>query len=115
MKMPNLETMEIWNGREGLATLFRYQRAGGGRPATITWRGTWKFALRPPVVQAWEEVALKHRGHGSVIVKELLDADADVKSYADAIRHLKLLNPVIRPISLRQIRMEHRFCEAVHT
>jgi hypothetical protein len=25
MKMPQLETMEIWNGRKGLAVLFKYQ------------------------------------------------------------------------------------------
>ncbi|KAL2867734.1 uncharacterized protein BJX67DRAFT_380677 [Aspergillus lucknowensis] len=114
MKMPNLETMEIWNGQEGLAMLFRYQVTGGGGPAMITWRGTWEFALRPPVVLAWEAVALEHRGHGSVIVKELLEVGAVVKSHGDAIHHLKLLNPVIRPISLRQIRMEHRICEGVH-
>ncbi|KAL2832168.1 hypothetical protein BDW59DRAFT_157626 [Aspergillus cavernicola] len=114
MKMPNLETMEIWNGREGLAMLFRYQLTRGGRPAVITWRGTWEFTLRPPVAQAWEAVALKHHGHGSVIVRELLDAGAVVKSHGDAIHHLKLLNPVIRPVSLQQIQMEHRICSGVH-
>jgi hypothetical protein len=106
MKMPNLETMEIWNGQVGLAMLFRYQQAGGGRPAVITWRGTWEFALRSPVIQAWEAVALKHCTHGSIIiVKELLDAGA-VKCHGGAIHHLKLLTPVIRPVSLRQIQME---------
>lgn len=114
MNMPNLETMEIWNGRKGLAMLFRYQLAGGGRPAMIIWRGTWQFPLRPPVLKAWEAVALKHSGHGPVIIEELLDVGAVVKSHADAIDHLKLLNTVIRPVSLRQIRMEHRICEGVH-
>ncbi|KAK3942762.1 hypothetical protein QBC46DRAFT_379369 [Diplogelasinospora grovesii] len=140
MKMPNLKTMEIWNGQEGLAMLFRYQPAGGGQPAVITWRGTWELApmlfryqpagggqpavitwrgtwelaLRPPVIEAWEAVALKHRGHGLVIVKELLNAGAVVKSHGDAIHHLKLSIPVIRPVSLRQIRMEHRIRELVH-
>jgi hypothetical protein len=79
----------------------------------ITWRGTWEFALRSPVIQAWEAVALKHRGHGSVIVKELLDAGA-VKCHGDAIHHLKLLTQVIRPVSLRQIQMEHIIREGVH-
>ena len=80
----------------------------------ITWRGTWEFALRPPVIQAWEAVALKYHGRGCVIVKELLDVGAVVKSHADAIHHLKLLNRVIRPVSLCQIRMEHRIREGVH-
>jgi hypothetical protein len=63
MKMPNLKSMEIWNGREGLAMLFRYQLTGEGQPAVLTWRGTWQFTLRAPIVQAWEAVALKHCSH----------------------------------------------------
>jgi hypothetical protein len=107
MKMPNLETMEIWNGKKGLAMLFRYQRAERGRLAVITCRGTWEISLQPPVIQAWNSVALRHRGQGLVITMELLDADVDVNSHGDAICHLKLSSAVIRPVSLRQIQMEH--------
>ncbi|KAI5457860.1 hypothetical protein BGZ63DRAFT_427886 [Mariannaea sp. PMI_226] len=39
-RMPKLETLEIWNGWEGLATLFKYESLGDEQPATITWRGT---------------------------------------------------------------------------
>lgn len=113
LEMPKLKTMEIWNGRKGLAMLFRYQSGGGVRPAVITCRGTCELALRSPVVQAWEAAVLKYRGHGPLIVKELLHADA-VKSHVDAIDLLKLLNQVIRPVSLRQIRMEHRIRERGH-
>jgi hypothetical protein len=112
MKMPKLKLMEIWNGKEGLAMLFGYQPARG-RPAMLTWRGTWELALRPLVVQAWEAVALKHYGPGTVLVKELLDIGAVVKSHGDAIHHLKLLTLVIQPVSLWQIRMEHGF-EGLH-
>ena len=115
MEMPNLKTMEIWNGYKGLAMLFRYQRAKRGRPALITWRGTWELTLRPPVIQAWGSVALGHRGQGHVIVKELLDAGVCVKTHGDAVRHLKLSRPVIRPVSLRQIQMEHIIREGVQS
>ncbi|TGO72829.1 hypothetical protein BELL_0414g00010 [Botrytis elliptica] len=40
MNMPNLETMEKWNGEKGLAMLFRYQRNKRGQPAVIIYRGT---------------------------------------------------------------------------
>lgn len=113
MKMPNLEIMEIWNGQVELAALFRYQPAGEGRPAVITWKGTWDFALRPPVIQAWEAVALVHRSLGSVIVKELLDPTI-VRCHGDAIYHLKLLISVIRPVSLWQTQMEHRIREGMY-
>lgn len=81
VKMPNLETMEIWNGQDGLAMLFRYQQARGGSHAVIAVRGTWEFALRPAVSQAWA-VSLKHRGRGFVIVEELLGAGTVIKSPA---------------------------------
>lgn len=101
-KMPNLETMEIWNGREGLAMLFRYKA-----PVEITLRGTWDLALRPPVIEAWEAVARKHRGHGVVIVKKPLGVSGAVGSHGDAIYHLGLSASVVRPVSLGQIRTEH--------
>ncbi|KAI0836554.1 hypothetical protein F5Y06DRAFT_305293 [Hypoxylon sp. FL0890] len=107
MKMPKLETMEIWNGRVGLATLFRYQSVGARRPAVVTWRGTWGLDLEPSVIRAWEAVALEHGGDGSTIVKELLGAGSVIKSHGDAIHYLKISKPVIRPVSLQQIRLEH--------
>ncbi|KAJ5778681.1 hypothetical protein N7520_001927 [Penicillium odoratum] len=111
MKMPNLKSMEIWNGRKGLAMLFRYHLTSEG--VVLALRGTWPFALRPPIVQAWENVAPKHCSHNPIVVEEMLDADV-IKSHGDAIHHLKFLDPVIRPISLRQIRMEHRVREGLH-
>jgi hypothetical protein len=93
--------------------LFRYQLAKENQLSVITWRGTWEFTLRPPVIQAWETVSLGHRGRGSAIVEELIDSGV-VKSHVDAIHHLKLLTSIIRPVSLRQIQTEHRIREGVH-
>ncbi|MBE3042900.1 hypothetical protein IMZ48_10080 [Candidatus Bathyarchaeota archaeon] len=106
MKMPKLETMEIWNGREGLAMLFRYQ---AGRPAVITWRGTgtWEPSLWPPVLEAWKAVADKHCGRGCEFFEEQLDPNL-VNSHGDAIHLLGLSSEVIRPVSLQQIQREHR-------
>jgi hypothetical protein len=114
MKMPKLESMEIWNGRKGLAMLFRYQLMEERQPAVLSCRGTWQFTLRAPTVQSWEAVALKHCSKKLIIVEDMLDAGVAVKSHGDAIHHLKLLNPVIRPVSLHQIRMEHRVREGGH-
>ncbi|TGO82992.1 hypothetical protein BPOR_0722g00080 [Botrytis porri] len=107
MNMPNLETMEIWNGEKGLVMLFRYQRNKRGQPAEIICKGTWELTLRPLVIQAWDSVSLKHCGQGNVIIKELLDITDSIKSHGDAIRHLELSRPVVRPVSLRQIQMKH--------
>ncbi|PTB45626.1 uncharacterized protein TrAFT101_001061 [Trichoderma asperellum] len=50
MKMPNLKAMEIWNGRQGLAALFKYQPEGDEQSAMVSLRGTWYFVLQPPVI-----------------------------------------------------------------
>lgn len=104
MEMPELETMELWNGRAGLAALFRYQ----SKYATVTWRSTWAFTLRPAVIQAWEGVAHRHGSQGLVLRQELLGIGADIKSHGDAIHYLELSSQVVRPVSLHQIREEHR-------
>ncbi|KAH7159821.1 hypothetical protein B0J13DRAFT_580996 [Dactylonectria estremocensis] len=88
-KMTKLQTMEIWNGRKGQAMLFKYQLIGGVQPASLTCRGT-------------------------VVVKKLLDSGTVIKSHGDAIHYLKLSKSGIRPVSLQQIRMEHRIREGVH-
>ena len=113
-QMPNLKTMEIWNGENGVAMLFRYQ-AERGRPALITCRGTWELTLRRPVLQAWDSVAPVHHGKGHVVITELLDAGVYIGSHGDAIHHLKPSRPAVRPVSLRQIRTEGLICEGVQS
>ncbi|KAF5011673.1 hypothetical protein FDECE_2248 [Fusarium decemcellulare] len=113
-KMPKLQVMEIWNGQQGLAMVFRYRSGGrgkpGGQPAVVTRRGTWEFTLQPSVIQAWQAVAVKHQDIGPVFVDEVLDRDT-VKSHGDAIHYLELSGSVIRPVSLQQIRIEHQIVE----
>jgi hypothetical protein len=108
VKMPRLETMELWNGRRGVAMLFRYQRARDGQLAIITVRGTWELALGIAAMEAWDVVAHRHC-HGRVVVQtSLIDPDG-VRCHGDAIRQLGLSTEVVRPVSLRQILSEHRF------
>ena len=106
MKMPNLKTVEIWNGGKGLASLFRYQASEGSRCAIITWRGNWDLTLTPQVIRSWETVALEYAQSDVRVVKELLNMDVVIGSHGDAIHHLKLLNQVVHPVSLHQIRRE---------
>ncbi|KAK1976568.1 hypothetical protein LZ30DRAFT_763594 [Colletotrichum cereale] len=114
MKMPRLETMEIWNGRKGLAAFFRYQAFRNMQQAVIVWRGTWKLAMEPSVIQAWEAVMHQHDGHILDLVQEQLD-EAAINSHGDAVHHLMLSGQVIRPISLQQIQIEQKALEGVHT
>ncbi|KAK1252913.1 hypothetical protein MKX08_004100 [Trichoderma sp. CBMAI-0020] len=119
LRMPKLELMEIWNGRRGVAAVFRYQTSrykanseAKQRPTMMTWRGTWMFRLEVPLIQAWEYVTYKLHGNVFLIKRELLSGRL-IESHADAIHRLELAQSVIRPVSQRQIRAEHMAVEDV--
>lgn len=107
LRMPKLETMEIWTGQEGSAMLFRYQVVKDEKRSIITRRGTWRLVMWPRLVQAWEAVALQSHGGKLTVVEELLEGRL-IKSHGDAIHHLEVSKSVIRPMSLHQIRLERR-------
>lgn len=83
-RMPQLDTMEIWNGRKGLAALFKYQASRDMRPAIIIWRGTWTLTMEPSIIQAWQAVLHQYGGWRLDWVQERLD-EAAIKSHGDAI------------------------------
>lgn len=105
MKMPPLKLLELWNGRARPAALLQYQKSASDRTAKITWRGTWDLPLEPCVLKAWQAV-VSERVDCKLQVATEMDANLIIKSHGDAIRHLKLLNTVIHPVSLRQIDKE---------
>jgi hypothetical protein len=100
LRMPNLEIMELWNGRMGLAALFQYR----SNPGLITWKGTWKLMLQTHTIQAWEVVAKRH-GTRLGVVYEMID-ESNIACLGDAIHHLGHSERVLRPVSLHQIRLE---------
>ena len=108
MAMPELNTLELWNGAKGLACVFRYQASTTSRPAMLTWRGSWDLSLNPRVVRTWEAVASKRAFCELKIIKEALKDDVSLNSHGNAIRELKLVNQVVSPISLWQMQNEVR-------
>lgn len=109
--MPNLKTLEVWNGLEGLAALFKYEFVPGCRQrSTITWRATWHVTLQSQVIEAWEDVVRGRDDHSGRInvVYESVESE-EIMSHADAVVSLELSEMVIRPVSLRQILREQNF------
>lgn len=116
LRMPRLETMEIWNGRQGVAAVFRYQVVRNARQATITWRATWEFGFHFDLIRAWRAV-IRRRFDDTWdirVVYEWLDAEV-IRSHGDAIVRLKFCGQIIRPVSLQQIRAEQRALNGVKT
>lgn len=108
MKMPQLRTMEIWNGREGLAGVFRYQTFKSRPEARITWRATWNLPLDPDMVTMWEVVAQENAGAELTIVQGPLGRHLEIESLDHAISKLCLVNEVVRPVSLWQMYQERQ-------
>ncbi|RVX67398.1 hypothetical protein B0A52_09179 [Exophiala mesophila] len=114
LKMPRLKTMEIWNGRQGLAAMFKFQVFHKREEATITWIGTWQLTMKPSLIKAWKTVTDQYDSFRLNLVRERLDQVA-INSHGDAIHHLRLSGQVIRPVSLQQIQMEQKSLNGVPT
>lgn len=103
-QMPILRVMEIWNGREGEAMVFRYESPRNGGIATVLCRGTWPLLPSEKVRKLWTEVAELQHCHVD-FDSQLVDAGG-ISSHAAAMAVLGLVNQVIRPISQQQIFFE---------
>ncbi|KAI4603319.1 hypothetical protein KJ359_006112 [Pestalotiopsis sp. 9143b] len=107
--MPKLRTMILWYGGKGhaAAVTYRIHRVGGDVGASLTWRGTWHWELRPSVVDAWRKTtaAKLPRCELQIAHEEI---EAPIESHADAIFHLRLPCQVVEPASLWQMRREAR-------
>lgn len=112
-RMPNLTSMEIWNGRKRLAAAFQYRVFEKSRHSTIIFKGTWDVDIQQPVMDSWDAVALRH-GRTLDFYEEWLD-EREIKSHGDAIRHLGLANQVIQDVSLQQIQLEQKALEGMPT
>lgn len=102
--MPKLETMEIWNGGEGHACIFRYS-LDGGRPK-ISWSSNWgaNLHLRSDVICSWATLP-NHRYLSRRLiatVNRLPYKRGQVKSHATVISHLRLRRFVLHQISRYQ-------------
>ncbi|KAM3528062.1 hypothetical protein NHJ13051_002604 [Beauveria bassiana] len=105
-RMPSLRVMEIWNGGVYNAMVFRYELSPDCRSVTVLCRGTWLLQISPDVQHMWYTVARQqHRMPEVTFRQEVIDPDT-ITSHAHAISRLKLVNQVMRPISLQQVHLE---------
>lgn len=104
--MPKLELMEIWNGGEGHACIFRYQRIDAGEPR-ISWLSNWGIdrELDPDVVSCWAHLP----GHGhpfTTAVKKFPFTRKEAKTHGRPIRYLKLRRDVLDQTSYYEVCWE---------
>ncbi|KAK1638033.1 hypothetical protein BDP81DRAFT_448140 [Colletotrichum phormii] len=101
-RMPKLELMEIWNGRNGQASLFRYKIATG--VAEITWKSTYgDVIVDDDVVKAWEATARVH-GRSDLRSSVTRLEDGHYRYYGSLLPHLESKEHFIHEVSAAQMK-----------
>ncbi|KAK0719233.1 hypothetical protein B0H67DRAFT_660660, partial [Lasiosphaeris hirsuta] len=105
LRMPELQTMEIWNGGKDFACIFRYRRGGedgGPKRPTITLSVSWQYRLREDAIKAWNEVASHTNRYGL----RGMNPPGIIKTQASVMGRLQLRSLVVHPVSLTQLQWE---------
>ncbi|KAI1371402.1 hypothetical protein F4677DRAFT_310128 [Hypoxylon crocopeplum] len=108
--MPKLEIMEIWNGGEGHACLFRYENMGGRRH--INWKCNWSGRMRfdAAMVDCWVNLPNHTRQYPlTLTVGRLREPRSQVKTYVPTVGYLKMRGAILDSVS----RYQH-FWEEYH-
>ncbi|KEY70728.1 hypothetical protein S7711_03224 [Stachybotrys chartarum IBT 7711] len=96
-KMPRLDTMVLWNSKQGEASAVIYRRNISTRQSTLIWRGTWDLELSRDVVESWRSVTYDlDDAHPLQIKRERLP-NVIIASHGDAAYYLGLPAGVIGP------------------
>lgn len=116
IRMPKLQTMELWGFRLGLAYIFLYRRAGANGHPSIVVRTTCTdyLGIKPWALEAWEEVADKHTGDKLQSEVQILQAD-HFKTRDSIVEHLELRHLVLHQVSLCQLKWEEENRSRVST
>jgi hypothetical protein len=121
LQMPKLQTLEIWNVREGEAAVFRYERSvgrgpfGDPGPPVLSWLTSWQSSLDPAVVRPWRRTAAQQTGqqagHRAV---ELVVHIGRIPggAWGAVLPFLKLRQRIAHPVSLHQLQVEATAAQA---
>ncbi|KAJ4187596.1 hypothetical protein NW755_007089 [Fusarium falciforme] len=105
MKMPKLQLLELWNGDEGMAFVFRYRVKD--TVTEITWLSTHIPKVDQKVINAWTSVAVA-QGRPDVRVSiGKLDPDKII-STGTVLRYLYLREQILHAVSAYRIAWEQK-------
>lgn len=108
-KLPKLQIMELWSCEDGDAAIFRYEAresVRARRACELTWRSSWpvtKATIGADVMKAWEHTAQQASRQLSFTMDPL--PDGPYTHYAAILRHLKLRELILDPVSAMQVRV----------
>lgn len=99
--MPKLRLMEVWNGGDGNASIFRYEVIDN--KGEISWQSTQNCdPFEQEVIEAWEKVAQDH-GLSGLTVRPSTLLSGEFTYYGSIIPLLKSQEEVLHPMSVAQM------------
>lgn len=104
LKMPELQVMELWNGRRGEAAIFRYERRPSNTVAIIRWSSSWDFSPDLEVIAQWKEVAHKQRCRELIVSSDRIPAPSICPG--SVLKYIYLRHRILHSLSLYQIQQE---------
>ncbi|KAK2777232.1 hypothetical protein CKAH01_12198 [Colletotrichum kahawae] len=100
--MPKLRLMEVWNGGDGNASVFRYEVSDDNK-GEISWQSTQNCEpFEQEVIEAWEKVAQDH-GLGGLTIRPSTLLSGDFTYYGSIIPLLTSKEEVVHPMSVAQM------------
>ncbi|RSL47895.1 hypothetical protein CEP53_009756 [Fusarium sp. AF-6] len=95
MKMPKLQLLELWDGVEGKASVFRY-RLVDTTVVEVTWASTHILDVDPEVIDAWTSVAMAQERPDIRVSTFKIDPDK-IHSAGAVLRYLRLREQILHP------------------
>lgn len=106
-KLPRLQIMELWNCENEHAAILRYETGGAlqSRTCQLTWRSSWHLTKSTieDVIPVWERAALKASRQLNFVQDPL--PSGEYYQYGAILRHLKLRDFILDPVSSMQARV----------
>jgi hypothetical protein len=95
-KIPNLQLLELWNGKDGQAGVFKYQVIDSN--GEIKWLGTGANYLDEQVVSEWRQTSILH---GQRDLRESVSKlnPKEISHTGAVLRHLESRERVLHPVS----------------
>ncbi|RSL71979.1 hypothetical protein CEP54_001156 [Fusarium duplospermum] len=101
MKMPKLQLLELWDGVEDRASVFRY-RVVDTTVVEVTWLSTHILEINQKVIDAWTSVALAQGRPDIRVSTHKLDPDK-IRSAGSVLQYLHLRDQILHPVSRYRI------------
>ena len=94
--MPNLQLLELWNGKKKQACVFRYRV--GAFVNAITWLGTHVDTPDRQVIEAWNKTSMA-RGRSDLRAFATRLECEEIISAGTVLRYLDLRSQIMHPVS----------------